>query len=211
MWVLPTDHPPVWHDESPPMIAPTLEARTGRVLDALARWLAYAGGGVLIGIAVVTVASITGRALIGIGLGPITGDFELVEAGCAVAIFAFLPWCQLRRGHVTVDIFVDRLPARLRALTGLIGDALITLAAGVIFWRLWLGFGEKFPYGSDAVRDALGMGYKPFFPETTYELELPVWIPYAMAVTGAAVFVVISVYTVWRSLNWVIAGQEGRV
>lgn len=192
------------------MIAPTWEARTGRALEALARLLAYAGGLVLIAIALITVASITGRALIGLGLGPITGDFELVEAGCAVAIFAFLPWCQLKRGHVTVDIFVDRLPSRPHALTGLIGDALIALAAGVIFWRLWLGFGEKFPYGSDALRENLGMGYKPFFPETTYELELPVWIPYALAVTGAAVFLLVALYTVWRSLNWVLAGQEGQ-
>lgn len=193
------------------MIAPTWEARTGRALEALARLLAYGGGLILVGISLLTVASIVGRALIGLGLGPITGDFELVEAGCAVAIFAFLPWCQLRRGHVTVDIIADRFPPRIKAISGLVGDALIALASAVIFWRLWLGFGEKFPYGADGVRGLFGMGTKPFFPETTYELELPVWIPYALAVTGAAVFLLVSLYTVWRSLNWVLAGQEGRV
>ncbi|MBA5764788.1 TRAP transporter small permease, partial [Vibrio sp. 404] len=67
------------------MIAPTWEARTGRALEALARAMAYGGGLVLVAIAVITVASIIGRALIRLGLGPITGDFELVEAGCAVA------------------------------------------------------------------------------------------------------------------------------
>ncbi|NNK78884.1 MAG: TRAP transporter small permease [Litoreibacter sp.] len=190
-------------------IAPNLERRLGRVLEALARWLAYAGGFVLVGLALITVVSVLGRALIFAGLRPIAGDFELVEAGCAIAIFAFMPWCQLRRGHVTVDIFVDRLPSRTRAVFGLIGDTAIAVVSGLILWRIWLGFGEKFPHGSEALRDALGMGYKPFFPETTYELEMPVWIPYGLAVIGATLFFVVSVYTVWRALNWVLDGQEG--
>lgn len=192
------------------MIAPAAEARVGRVLEKLARYLAYAGGLVLIAIAVITVLSITGRALIFAGLGPIKGDFELVEMGCAIAVFFFLPWCQLKRGHVTVDIFVDRLPRRGHAGFGLIGDLCVLVAASLIAWRLYLGFGEKFPYGSDALRETLSMGYKPFFPETTYELELPVWMPYGLALVGAAVFVLVSAYTVWRSLNWTLAGQEGQ-
>ncbi len=189
-------------------IARELQLAVDRRLNTASRWLAWAGGGVLVALAGITVLSILGRALIPLGLSPITGDFELVEAGCAIAIFAFLPWAQMRRGHVTVDLFIARLPARAQAVLGLIGDALMTLAAGVILWRLWLGFGEKFPYGSDALRDALGFGSKPFFVETTYELELPVWIPYGAALVGAAMFFVVSAYTVWRALNWVLDGRE---
>ena len=191
-------------------IAPQLEARVGAVLEGVARILAWCGGIILVGIAVLTVASITGRALIVIGLSPIRGDFELVEAGCAIAIFCFLPWCQLRRGHVTVDVLVARFPLRLQAFLGLVGDILIALAAGVILWRIWLGLGEKFPYGSDGLRDAMGFGMRPFFVETTYELELPIWIPYAAATAGAAVFFIVALYTVWRSLNWTLQGAEGR-
>lgn len=185
------------------------EKRIGRRLDALARWLAYFGGLILVGLALVTVFSITGRALLPLGLGPIKGDFEIVEMGCAIAVFSFLPLCQLRRGHVSVDIFVSRLPLRMQAFLGFLGDLALSLAAFVILWRLWLGFGEKFPYGSEAFRNALGIGYKPFFAETSYELELPVWIPYGLSLIGAAVFFLICLYTLWRSLNWVLAGQEG--
>ena len=190
------------------MIAPAAQAATGRMLTRIARGLAYFGGVILAGIALMTVASITGRAFVWAGLGPITGDFELVEAGCAVAVFAFLPWCQLNRGHVTVDIFVQNLPSRVFAILGFIGDILVALAAIVIGWRFYLGFGEKYPYGSEGFRDAMGMGSKPFFPETTYELELPVWIPYGLALIGAIFFVVVSLYCVWRSLNWVLKGHE---
>ena len=191
-------------------MAPEARARVGAVLEWIARGLAWGGGMILVAIAVLTVASITGRALIFIGLSPITGDFELVEAGCAIAIFCFLPWCQLRRGHVTVDVLVARFPLRLQAFLGLVGDILIALAAGVILWRIWLGLGEKFPYGSDGLREAMGFGMRPFFVETTYELELPIWIPYAAATVGAAVFFVVALYTVWRSLNWTLQGAEGR-
>jgi TRAP-type C4-dicarboxylate transport system permease small subunit len=192
------------------MIAPVAEARMGRALETLARGLAYTGGLVLVAIATITVLSIIGRALISVGLGPIKGDFELVELGCAIAVFFFLPWCQLKRGHVTVDIFVDRLPRRGHAAFGLIGDLCVLIASVVIAWRLYLGFGEKFPYGSDALRETLSMGYKPFFAETTYELELPIWIPYGLALLGAVIFVLVSLYTVWRSLNWTLSGQEGK-
>ena len=189
-------------------IAKQAQLGVGRKLEKASKWLAYVGGTVLAGIALMTVVSIIGRALIPFGLKPIKGDFELVEAGCAIAIFAFLPWCQIRRGHVTVDIFIQNLPSRVQAFLGLVGDTLLMVASYVILWRLWLGFGEKFPYGGDGFRQALGMGSKPFFVETTYELELPIWIPYAAALVGAALFFIVALYSVWRALNWVLDGRE---
>lgn len=190
-------------------LAPRAERAVGRAVHALARLSAYGGGLLLSALALMTVASIVGRRLTGLGLGPVPGDYELVANGVALAVFAFLPWCQLTRGHVAVDLLVDAFPPRLKAAFGLLADALVTLAAVVILAQLWRGFGEKFPYGSDGLRAALGMGARPFFPETTYELEIPVWIPYAAAVALAALFALASLYTVWRSLNWAIEGREG--
>ena len=184
------------------------EQRLGRVLLRLARLLAYSGGIVLALMAMLTVVSVIGRRFSDMGLGPITGDFELVEAGCAIAIFAFLPLAQLNRAHVTVDVFIHALPMRLQCFLGFLGDLLMAVVSAVILWRFWLGFGELFPFGSDAFRGALAMGDKPFFTQTTYELELPLWIPFGMALVGATFFAVVSLYTVWRSLNWTIAGQE---
>lgn len=187
------------------------EQRIGRMVEAACRWMAYGGGIVLSGMAVMTVVSIIGRLFTGYGLGPVPGDYELVANGCALAVFSFLPYCQLKRGHVTVDILTSHFSKRAQAVTGLLGDMLITLAAAIVLRQLWFGFGEKFPFGGDAMRDALGMGYKPFFAETTYELQIPVWSLYGFALAGAAMFLIASVYTVWRGLNWVIAGQEEHV
>ncbi|MBR9841822.1 MAG: TRAP transporter small permease [Rhodobacteraceae bacterium] len=193
------------------MIAPRIEARAGRVIEFLARLVAYSGGLILLAISAMTVVSIIGRMGVGYGLGPVPGDYELVANGCALAVFSFLPYCQLKRGHVTVDILTDHFPARVRVFMGLLGDVLISLGALVILRQLWFGFAEKFPYGSDALREALSMGYKPFYPETTYELQIPVWIPYGFALLGAALFALVALYTVWRSLNWLSAGQEDAV
>ncbi|WP_456390891.1 TRAP transporter small permease [Profundibacter sp.] len=190
------------------VLAKSVELRVGRWLEKITRTVAYGGGFVLALIALVTVASIIGRFFLFAGLGPIKGDYEIVEMGSAIAIFAFMPFAQFKRGHVVVDIFTSRLSERFQTFLGFAGDSLIALASGVLVWRFWLGLGEKIPYGSDIFRSALSMGYKPFFVETTYELSVPIWIPYALAFIGAALFFVVSLFTMWRSLNWTLEGRE---
>ena len=171
-------------------LAPVLEARVGRVLEKIARWLALAGGVLLTLLALMTVASILGRAFIFAGLSPIKGDYELVEMGCAIAVFSFLPWCQMKGGHVTVDIVVDAAPSGVKAFFTLLGNIALAAAASVIAWRLWLGVGEKFAYG-----------------EETYELALPLGWGYALSFVGAVLFAIVALYTVWRSLNGCLAGE----
>ena len=142
------------------------------------------------------------------GLGPIPGVFELVELACAVAVFSFLPWNQINRGQVTVDVLADALPPRIRTLLGMLGDLAMALAASVIAWRLWLGLGERIPMGSDTLRALLMLGDKPFYTETTFILRMPVWYGYALSMVGAAFFAIVCIYTVWRAVNWTIRGQE---
>lgn len=182
----------------------------GRSLDALARALALAGGALLLAAALLTVVSVAGRALVPFGLSPVKGDFELVSMACALAVFSFLPWCQLRRGHVTVDILSNALPPRAQAALGLAGDLAMTVVAAVIVWRLSIGFGERLPHGSPALRQTLGWGMRPFFPDRSYELAIPMWIPYGGALVCAGVFLLVCLYTLWRSAAWTLAGREGR-
>ncbi len=159
--------------------------------------------------AIMTIISIAGRAMIWAGFGPVPGDFELVELTCAVAVFSFLPWSQINRGQVTVDVLVDTFPPRLRAGFGIAGDTAI--AASVIAWRMWLGLGERLPMGSDTLRALLMLGDKPYYTETTFILRMPVWYGYALSMVGAAFFAVVCIYTVWRAVNWTIRGQEGAI
>jgi len=146
----------------------------------------------------------------GFAFSAVKGDFELVEIGAAVAVFCFLPWCQLNRGHVRVDIISRVIPGRLDALLELIGDLAIALIAIIITWRIWMGMGERVTWFSQEVRDTLGFGYKPFSVETTFILGWPTWYGYAVGFIGCLLFSIVALYTVWRSINEVIAGRVAR-
>ncbi len=184
-------------------IAVNSEKRVERFANQLSKGLVFFGGAVLTALAFMTVLSTIGRAFVGlqIGLGPIPGDFELVEAGTAVSVFCFMSWCQLNQGHVTVDIFTNQFGQRANALLILIGNSLIFIVAFVIAWRLWMGFGEQVTWFSQPIRDFIGFGYKPFTNNTTYILGMPFWYSYLLSFIGAFCFALISAFTVWRSLN----------
>lgn len=184
-------------------IAVNSEKRVERFANQLSKGLVFFGGTVLTALAFMTVLSTIGRAFVGlqIGLGPIPGDFELVEAGTSVSVFCFMSWCQLNQGHVTVDIFTNQFGQRANALLILIGNSLIFIVAFVIAWRLWMGFGEQVTWFSQPIRDLIGFGYKPFTNNTTYILGMPFWYSYLLSFIGAFCFALISAFTVWRSLN----------
>ncbi|MDJ0932152.1 TRAP transporter small permease subunit [Breoghania sp.] len=62
------------------------------------------------------------------------------------AIFYFLPWCQMQRGHVTVDIFVQPLGPRVNAGLSLAGNILLTACAALIAVKLGEGLMDKRAY-----------------------------------------------------------------
>lgn len=160
-------------------------------VEWLARVLAILGGLVLIAITLLTVVSISGRAFVRQGLGPIPGDFELVEAMTAFAVFSFLPWCQLRRAHATVDVFTSFLPDRVNRFIDLASEALMTAVIVLIAWRLWHGMWDKIRY-----------------QETTFILQFPVWWGFAAAMAAAAVGVLVSVYMLAIRAREAFTGHE---
>ncbi len=177
-----------------------------RYFLGLSRAMAIAGGFVLSLLVAIVVISIVGRELNGflhddfmqtymsgfanwmldahlpglwgpIELGPINGDYELVEAGMAFTIFAFLPLAQITGSHASVDIFVSWLPESAdRVLTMLI-EILFAIVLVVVAWQLWLGTLSKMDRG-----------------QTTFLLQFPLWWPYALSVVGAVVAAVVAVY-----------------
>ena len=151
----------------------------GRALYRAATGIALLGGLVLFALTLLTVISVVGRAAFS---APIPGDFELVELGMAVAIFSFLPYCQIVRGNVIVDLFTSKASPRTRALLDGIGNLLFTAIAAVLTWRVAVGGIEIRSYR-----------------ETTMVLQVPVWWGYVPAVAFLAFLTVVCAYTVWRS------------
>jgi len=154
----------------------------------LARLMATLGGIVLSVLILITCLSILGRSLNGVlhsdfmqqlapgsaqwaldlGVGPITGDFELVQAGIAFTIFAFLPICQITSGHATVDIFTNFLPRRINTFLRAVIEVIFAAVLILIAWRLFEGMMAKKSYA-----------------ETTFLLQFPIWWAYAASFFGA--------------------------
>lgn len=138
-----------------------------RGLRALATALALAGGALLVGLAGLTVASISGRWL---ASRPITGDVELVQLGVAAAIALFLPYCQLHRSHLIVDFFTARSSGPMQRRLDAVGSAVAGAVFLLLAWR-----------AGAAVLDMRAAG------ETTMVLGVPLWLPYAAMVPGLAI------------------------
>ncbi|PUB19021.1 TRAP transporter small permease [Yoonia sediminilitoris] len=164
-----------------------------KVIDRLARVMAALGGLVLCALVLIVCISIAGREinsvahsgalggfgawLLSVGLGPINGDFELVEAGIAFAIFAFLPLTQLTGSHATVDIFTNRLgPSVLHVLESF-WAVVMAVVMILITWRLFAGMHDKMRYG-----------------ETTYLIQFPIWWAYAASFCAAVTACIVSIY-----------------
>jgi TRAP-type C4-dicarboxylate transport system permease small subunit len=163
-----------------PAAAGVRAGNLGRALVGIATGVALLGGLVLFALTLLTVISVVGRALFS---APIPGDFELVEFGMAVAIFAFLPYCQIVRGNVIVDLFTTKASARTKALLDGFGNLLYTALAALLTWRVALGGIEIRSYR-----------------ETTMVLQVPVWWGYVPAVAFLALLTVVCAYTVWQSV-----------
>jgi len=141
----------------------------GRIYS-IARWTALFGGLILCLMALLMVLSIGGRSLIAVGLAPIPGDFEVVELATGVVIFFFLPWCYVRGGHATVDLFYTYMSPRIKKSVNVLSDILMLILWLILTWLLWEGLLEKIEYG-----------------ETTFLLQIPVWWAYAICMVGAVI------------------------
>lgn len=125
-------------------------------LARLSGMLALLGGLLVVGLSLLVTFSIVKRWATNEG---VNGDFELVQMGLALAVFAFLPFCQARRGNIFVDTFTLRLPVRLqRALDGL-WDLVFAGIAGLLAWRLALGARDAFTSATSSMVLGLPIGY----------------------------------------------------
>jgi hypothetical protein len=111
-------------------------------------------------------------------LGPINGDFEMVQMATAIAVFSFLPYCQARRGNIFVDTFTGWLPARANALIDAFWDIVYAGMMGLITACLMTGVVEHFRSG-----------------QTTMLLQVIVWPALAVCTLLAAVLTCVALAT----------------
>lgn len=168
-----------------------------RFFLGLSRLMAVLGGIVLSALIIMICLSIIGRSassflhgemvqnlmpglanwMLAHGVGPVNGDFELVEAGVAFSIFAFIPLCQITGGHASVDVFTSWMPDGAQRVLNLLIDLLFAAVLIIIAMQLYDGMNSKMRSG-----------------QTTLLLQYPIWWAYAASLIGATAAAVIGVY-----------------
>jgi len=191
-----------------------------RFFLVLSKGMAYIGGAVLSALIGVVVLSILGRELNGmlhadffqnnmkgladallgiripglwgdIRLGSFKGDYEIVEAGMAFAIFSFLPLAHITGAHATVDIFTQKITERQNRILTMVIDAAFAIVLVIIAVQLYHGMASKFSRG-----------------QTTFLLQFPVWWAYALSLVGAVAAAIVSVYLALMRIAEAVTGRH---
>jgi TRAP-type C4-dicarboxylate transport system permease small subunit len=127
-----------------------------RLLSAVTAGLALSGGIVILAAAILVCISVVLRWTTS---NSVPGDFELVQIAVALSAFAFMPYCQLRRGNISVSTFTSSLPARLRRTLDTVWDLLFAAVAGFIAWRLAIGAMETIANRTTTMISGLPIGW----------------------------------------------------
>ena len=149
----------------------------GRAIEA---W-AVLGGLLLLGVVLMTAWSATSGVVFS---KPLPGDVELTEMLVAVAVFMFLPYCQLMGANVTADIFTERASPRTIAVFTLLSGAIalaFSVLLGVQMFRGLLDYLE--------------------FVETTTILRVPIWYAYVPALASLALLVLAALVCSHRAIG----------
>lgn len=133
-----------------------------KLLTNLAKLCAIVAGILLIGITLMTCASLIGRNTTG---DSIVGAFELTGVAAGAAIALFMPLCQVRRGNIIVDFFTTRLSAAANDKLDRLGAFMLVLVFSLLAWRTTLGGLNVFSANSE-----------------TQIMGFPEWVVYAAMV-----------------------------
>lgn len=177
------DH--VAHPEEPP------HSIFGKVLLTLSEAFALLGGVIVIALIAMSVISIIGRKLFAI---VVPGDLEIMQMGTAVAVAAFLPYCQMNDDHVRVDFFTAGLPERVRALLESVAAILLSACAVLIAWRTSVAAVDSYESG-----------------ETSLMVGWPVWVAIAALVPSFVLLALNGYYIARRRLRAFVSSRRSGV
>ena len=126
-----------------------------RILQSVGKILNYIGGAELTFMMFLTVADVLLRA----GGHPILGTYELVSLTLAIVIGFTIPKVSLDRGHVYMEILLEKLSKRDKAIMNTFTRILALVLFAIIGYNLLL-IGKEF-HISGEVSSTLKL---PFFP-----------------------------------------------
>lgn len=138
-----------------------------RLLARLADLFALIGGAIIVAIVLVTTVNAgafmldRAAALFDTDISGLPGYEDFVRLAISAAALMFFPYCQVKRGHVAVDLFMARAPRLVRAAIDRMWLLVTAGLAAFFAWWMMLGLLEKRADG--VVTGVLGWPEWPFY------------------------------------------------
>jgi len=138
-----------------------------KAISTIAAWWALAGGVLLLLITFVTSYNVGAFTLdriantFGLTVGGLPGYEDFVRLLVSCAALMFFPYCQLRRGHVAVDLFTNSFPPALRGFLNRLW--LVATAVLAAFLGYWMTIGLFETRADDTSTSILGWVEWPFY------------------------------------------------
>jgi len=154
---------------------------TFRLMRKLIEYWALVGGAVLLGVVTTTAWSLIRDIL---WRTPVQGENEIVQVGLAVAVFAFLPLCQITGANITADIFTSKSGPRTIAVLTMASSIIALLFALLLVWRSWDGM----------------LDYREL-NETTAIMNFPIWTAFIPIMISLVLLVVASAISLYDAID----------
>jgi TRAP-type C4-dicarboxylate transport system permease small subunit len=152
-----------------------------RLTAAIIRGWALIGGVILTLLMLMTAASAASNLFFN---KPFQGDYEVMKHFVAVAVFCFLPYCQLTGANVTVDIFTEGASERAKAAMLTFSSLFAVVFSLVMLRQMSLGFVSYVQY-----------------PEVTAALHIPLWTAFPPALVSLALLFIAAVITLIQGVR----------
>lgn len=160
--------------------------------EAIITFWALAGGIVVLGVVAINVwAVLSGFALFSSLDIAFAGDFELTQMGIAIAVFMFLPYCQLTGANVTADIFTARASPFWLSLFTLLASTVALVFAALLVYTTYGGLVDQRSYNY-----------------MTAILQIPTWYAYVAAIASLVLLVIAALVTFLETLADVTGPKE---
>jgi len=99
-------------------------------------------GSILILVAMLlTVADVIGRRFLN---HPVPGSYEISSMILVIVVFSTVTYCQLLKGHVSIDILVSRLDQKKQDIINIFVYIIFLVVIAILTWRLYIFAVETF-------------------------------------------------------------------
>ena len=107
-------------------------SRLEKIVNLLTRWLNWMAAAALIVVMIIVCANVIGRSFFET---PVKGTVDIVSLLGAIVIAWAIAYTQVLKGHIRIDLLVQRLPPRLQCIVDSVIDLIGLALFALISWQ----------------------------------------------------------------------------